>query len=35
MRHIYFTPLGTGKGQILWTEKMTPCVGHFEVVIYR
>ena len=30
-----FIPLVPGRGQILWTEKVTPCAGHFKVVIYR
>ena len=32
---ILLMPLDPGKGQILWTEKMTLCAGHFEVVIHR
>ena len=28
-----FMPLDPGKGQILWTETMTPCTGYPEAVI--
>ena len=27
-----FIPLGPGKAQILWTEKIAPCTGYPEVV---